>query len=212
LRAEAANARGVAELAICLALTSLRHLPALHVSLKRGHWQLIQGREIRGQPFGLIGGGAVGRIVAQSALGLGAQVVAFDPYPDGSFRPEANFGWRPLDEVLAAADILSLHCPPSPDGQPVINRQALGRIKDGCCLVNTARGSLVEENAIIEALDAGKLFAYATDVFQTEPPEPSSPLLRHERVIVSPHIGAFTEESVQRATQKAVENLLSALA
>ena len=114
------------------------------------------------------------------------------------------------EEVLARADILSLHCPPLPAGRPFINRKALGSLKDGSCLVNTARGSLVDESAVIEALDSGKLSSYATDVFQTEPPDPTSPLLTHERVIVSPHIGASTEESIQRATRKAVENLLSA--
>jgi len=212
LRAEAANARGVAELAICLVLASLRHLPALHLTLRQGQWKRIRGREIRDRPFGLVGCGAIGRIVAHLALGLGARVSAFDPYPDGSFQPGENFSWGPLDAVLASADILSLHCPPPSSGRPMIDRNALSQIKTGCCLINTARGSLVDEGAIIEALDSGKLSAYATDAFQTEPPDPASPLLRHERVIVSPHIGAFTEESVQRAAQIAVENLLSALA
>ena len=212
LRAEAANARGVAELTICLALASLRHLPELHLTLKRGQWQLIRGREIRGRLFGLIGCGAIGKIVAQLALGLGARVAAFDPYPDGSFQLGENFCWRSLDEILATADILSLHCPPPPNAQSVIDRKALSQIKVGCCLINTARGILVDEGATIEALDTGKLSTYATDVFQTEPPDPVSPLLKHDRIIVSPHIGAFTEESIQRATRKAVENLLGALA
>ncbi|HEY0791647.1 MAG TPA: phosphoglycerate dehydrogenase [Chthoniobacterales bacterium] len=211
LRAEAANARGVAELAICLALASLRHLPSLNLTLKLGQWKLIRGREIRDRPFGLVGCGAIGRMVAQLALGLGARVTTFDPYPDASFQPGENFAWAPLDAVLASADILSLHCPPPPDGRPVIDRAALNRMKPGCCLVNTARGSLVDEGAIINALDSGKLSTYATDVFPTEPPDPASVLLQHDRVIVSPHIGAFTEESVQRATRKAVENLMSVL-
>jgi D-3-phosphoglycerate dehydrogenase len=211
-RAEAANARGVAELAICMALASLRHLPALHLSLKRGEWKLVRGREIQDRNFGLIGCGAIGRMVAQMAGGLGARVMAFDPYPDSSFQPMANFAWASLDVVLANAEILSLHCPPPADGRPVIDRQALKQIKSGCCLINTARGSLVDEGSIIEALDAGKLSTYATDVFSSEPPDSASPLLRHERTIVSPHIGAFTEESVQRATRKAVENLLNGLA
>jgi D-3-phosphoglycerate dehydrogenase len=212
LRAEAANARGVAELAICLALASLRHLPALNLVLKHGQWKTIRGREIRDRHFGLVGCGAIGRMVAQMALGLGAPVIAFDPYPDCSFQPSEKFRWEQLDAVLASAEILSLHCPPLPSGRPVIDRDALNRIKPECCLINTARGSLVDEEAIIEALDSGQLSTYATDVFATEPPDPASPLIRHERVIVSPHIGAFTEESVQRATQKAVENLLLALA
>ena len=174
--------------------------------------QLLRGREIRDRFFGLVGCGAIGRIVTQLALGLGARVAAFDPYPDYSFQPDDNFSWSSLSEVLATADVLSLHCPPPADGHPVVNRDALRQVKDGCCLINTARGSLVDEGAIIEALDAGKLSVYATDVFPAEPPDPASPLLRHDRVIVSPHIGAFTEESVQRATRKAVENLLNALA
>ena len=212
LRAEAANARGVAELAICLALASLRHLPALHLALRQGRWKRIRGREMRDRPFGLVGCGAIGRMAAELALGIGARVTAFDPYPDGSFQPSESFRWESLEAVLASADILSLHCPPPPDGRPLIDCNALSQIKTGCCIINTARGSLVDESAIIEALDSGKLSAYATDVFPTEPPDPASPLLGHERVIVSPHIGAFTEESVQRAAQKAVENLLSALA
>jgi D-3-phosphoglycerate dehydrogenase len=211
LRAEAANAQGVAELAICFALASLRRLPALHLNLKQGYWKPVLGREIRGRQFGLVGCGAIGRTVAQMALGLGARVTAFDPYPDVSFQPDGGFGWGTLNAVLADAEILSLHCPPLGSGQPLIDRKALNRIKTGCCLINTARGSLVEEGSILEALDTGKLSTYATDVFATEPPDPASPLLRHERVLVSPHIGAFTEESVQRATQKAVENLISAL-
>jgi D-3-phosphoglycerate dehydrogenase len=211
LRAEAANARGVAELAICFALASLRHLPALHLNLKQGQWKLIRGREIRDREFGLVGCGAIGRMVAQMALGLGAKVTAYDPYPDESFQPSENFGWRSLDAVLSGAEILSLHCPPPPGGRPMIDCEALSQIQPGCCLINTARGSLVDEDSIIEALQTGKLSTYATDVFSTEPPDPASPLLRHERVIVSPHIGAFTEESVRRATRKAVENLISAL-
>ena len=211
LRAEAANARGVAELAVCLALAALRHLPALHCSLKQGQWKLVRGSEICGRLFGLIGCGAVGKIVARLAQGLDARVAAFDLYPDRSFKPGEDFCWMSLEEVLASADILSLHCPPSPAGRPLIDRKAIGRLKDGSCLVNTARGALIDESALIEALDSGKISAYATDVFQTEPPDPASPLLRHDRVILSPHIGAYTEESVRRATRTAVENLLSGL-
>jgi D-3-phosphoglycerate dehydrogenase / 2-oxoglutarate reductase len=210
LRAEAANARGVAELAICLVLAALRHLPTLHWALKEGQWKLVRGSEICGRLFGLVGCGAIGKTVARLALGLDARVAAFDLYPDHSFKPGEDFRWMPLEEVLANADILSLHCPPLPAGRPLIDRKAIGRLKDGCCLVNTARGTLIDESAVLEALDSGKLSAYATDVFQSEPPDPASGLLRHHRVIVSPHIGAYTEESSRRATRKAVENLLSA--
>jgi D-3-phosphoglycerate dehydrogenase / 2-oxoglutarate reductase len=198
LRAEAANARGVAELAICLALAALRHLPLLHCALKHGQSKLVRGTEICGRLFGLVGCGAIGKIVTRLALGLDARVAAFDVYPDRSFKPGEGFCWMSLEEALASADILSLHCPPLTNGRPLIDRKAISRLKDSGCLVNTARGALIDESAVLEAIDSGKLTAYATDVFQTEPPDPASPLLRHDKVIVSPHIGAYTEAHLSK--------------
>jgi D-3-phosphoglycerate dehydrogenase / 2-oxoglutarate reductase len=106
---------------------------------------------------------------------------------------------------------VSLHCPPRADGKPLLDQPAVQRLKVGCCLINTARAKLVDEAAVLQALESGMLRAYATDVFDPEPPPPSSPLLKHERVIATPHISGFTQESVSRATLVAVENLLQAL-
>jgi len=112
--------------------------------------------------------------------------------------------------LFAEAEILTLHCPPRKDGQPLIGRAELASLRKGAILVNTARAALVDEPALVEALDAGIVAAYAADVFEEEPPR-SLALAGHRNVIATSHIGGFTEESVDRATEIAVANLLEAL-
>ena len=211
LRAGGANARGVAELAFGLALASLRHVPEHCAALKAAAWQRRTGLEIEGRTLGLIGCGAIGRLVARFALAFDAKVRAFDPYPDAGFRPEGDFAWAELEAVLEQAEILSLHCPMPPGGRPVLDAAALALLRPGCHVVNTARAGLVDEAAMLAALEGERVRVYATDVFAVEPPEPSD-LLRHPRVIATPHIGGLTVESIHRATVAAVENLRAALA
>jgi D-3-phosphoglycerate dehydrogenase len=210
LRAGHANARGVAELAIGLALASLRHLPDSSHAIKAGAWRRSPGLEIEGRTVGIIGCGAVGRLVARLALALDARVRAYDPFPDLTFSPAGDFAWGRLDAVLAEAEILSLHCPMPADGTILLDAAAIASLRRGCHIVNTARAGLVDEAAMLAALDTEQVRVYATDVFAVEPPEPSA-LLRHPRVIATPHIGGLTAESVTRATVAAVENLRQAL-
>ena len=210
LRAAGANARGVAELAIGLALAGLRHLPEQSAALKGGTWQRRSGREIEGRTVGLIGCGAVGRLVARFALALDARVRVFDPQPHRGFAPPGDFDWVRRDEVLRDAEIVSLHCPLPPDGAAVLDADAIERLRGGCVVVNTARAALVDEAAMLRALERDAVGVYATDVFAVEPPPPSA-LLSHPRVIATPHIGGLTEESVRRATVAAVDNLRRAL-
>jgi D-3-phosphoglycerate dehydrogenase len=210
LRAAGANARGVAELAIGLMLASLRHVPEQSAALKAGSWERRPGLEIEGRTLGLIGCGAVGRLVARFALALDARVRVFDPYPDAGFMPEGDFAWAPLEQVLEEADLLSLHCPMPADGHALLDRSVIGRMRQGCHVVNTARAALVDEDAMLAALETGHVRVYATDVFTVEPPAPSR-LLAHPCVIATPHIGGLTAESIRRATVGAVENLQAAL-
>ncbi len=211
LRAEGANARGVAELALALLLSLARSLPFGDARLKAGAWERRLGMELEGKTLGLVGCGRIGKLVARFALGMDMKVTAFDAYPDRSFSPGQGFRFAPLPEVLAGSQAVSLHCPHTPGEKPVIDRAAIARMGKGTLLVNTARAGLVDEAAVLEALNSGKLGGYGVDVFETEPPA-ASPLLSHERVILSAHVGGYTAESVARATRVAVENLLAALA
>jgi D-3-phosphoglycerate dehydrogenase len=207
-RAAGANARGVAELAIALMLAGLRHIPWSDKHLKEGKWTRRQGIEVQGRTLGVVGCGQIGKYVAKMALGLDMQVRAYDLFPDPSFTPVGDFGFVELDQLLAESDVVSLHCPPAE--QPLINATTIARMKERAYLINTARATLIDEQAVLNALEAGKLAGFATDVYPTEPPE-LTPLLSHERVITTPHAGGFTAESVERATAGAVNNLLRIL-
>jgi phosphoglycerate dehydrogenase-like enzyme len=205
--APGANARGVAELAIAMIFSLLRSLPWSDGQLKRQSWSRRLGLEVAGRTLGLVGCGNIGRLVVELAAGLGLTTVAFRRHPDPSFAPP-RFRWVTLEELYAGSDIISLHCPAGP--RPVIDREAIARMRRGVYLVNTARADVVEESAVLEALDSGQIAGYATDVFPQEPPKDWH-IARHERVLATPHIGGYTEESVSRATEEAVRNLLEVL-
>lgn len=206
-RAIGANARGVAELTVTLVLSAFRSVPWSDAQLRGGDWQRRIGIEAQGRTLSVIGCGAIGREVADLALGLGMWVVGYDPYPSNSFaRP--GFRFAPLEEALTSADAISFHCPPG-EG-PILDADMIARLRPGVVVVNTARAELIDDAAMLAALEAGQVGGLATDVFRKEPPEPS-PLLAHPRVIQTPHAGGFTEESVERATRVAVENLLKVL-
>lgn len=203
-RAEGANARGVAELAIGLMLALARTIPASDRAIKDGHWERQTGFELEGKTLGVVGAGRIGRLVAKMAAGLDMRVVAHDVVP------VAGLAMLPLEAVLAVADVISLHCPPRPDGCAVMDATALARMKRGALLVNTARAGLLDEAAVLAALESGQLGGLASDVLEGEPPV-NRRLAEHPCVIVTPHAGALTCESVDRAVSIAVDNLLDEL-
>ncbi|MBN1838038.1 MAG: phosphoglycerate dehydrogenase [Spirochaetales bacterium] len=209
-KTEGANAKGVAELTIGLIYALARALPYHDGKLKARSWERRKGIELEGRTLGMIGCGQIGEETARRALGIGMKVLAYRRHPNRSFAPSKDFRWASLDEVIEGADVLSLHRPANPDGSPVVTAALLKRLKKGALLINTARGSLLDDRAVLAALEEGRLAGVATDVYDKEPPEDWS-LARHERVIATPHIGAFTEESVERATVAAVENIIETL-
>lgn len=205
-KAVGANARGVAELALGLTFCALRSISWSDRQMAAGLWKRRKGREVLGKTLGIVGCGAIGRTLGQMAIGLGMKVVGYDPFLRDAAA--AGFPLASLGEVLASADVVSLHCPPG--DQPIISAATLSELKRGAVLVNTARAELVDESALLVALNNGQVAVYATDVYRSEPPDPSA-LLQHENVIRTPHAGGFTDESVDRATQVAVENLIRGL-
>jgi D-3-phosphoglycerate dehydrogenase len=207
-RAAGANAQGVAELTLALALSALRHVPWSAAALRTGGWRRRQGRELPECIVGVVGLGAIGRRVAELFDSLGSQVVAYDPFAPA--EQVAPIRLVDLDELLTSSDIISLHAPPPADGRPLLDAARVTGIARGAVLVNTARSTLVDDDAVLAALEDGTLSAYAVDAFDSEPPE-LTPLLQHERVLATPHIGGYTAASVRRATALAVDNLLVVL-
>lgn len=208
-RADGANAQGVAELTIALILAALRQIAFSDAALKRGAWERRRGVELRGATVGVVGLGAIGRRVARMASDLGAVVLACDPVAP-PLDIAANVTRTDFDAVVARASVITLHCPPLPSGAALIDGTTLGRMSPGVFLVNTARASLIDETAVLDALESGRLACYATDVFDVEPPG-ASRLVLSDRVIATPHIGGYTLESVAEASRVAVANLLESL-
>jgi D-3-phosphoglycerate dehydrogenase / 2-oxoglutarate reductase len=210
LRAAGANARGVAELTFGHILAAVRSIPFSDAAMKAQRWERRKGIELAGRTLGLIGCGMIGQQVAKFALAFDMNVIACDPYADMSFRPSNRFGFHSIDDVLDDSDIVSLHCPPQSDGEPVIDADAIDEMKDGVYIINTARASLLDNRAILKGLESGKIGGVVVDAFDPEPPSDWS-LAHHPKVISTPHIGGFTPESIDRAVSVAVDNLLKAL-
>jgi len=208
LPATGANARGVAELTLALVLALARSVPSSDAAIKAGQWTRREGTELDGKVLGLIGCGRIGQLVARMAAGLDMKVIGYDPCPAAS--PAGWLEYRTFEEVLAKADFVSLHCPAPDDDRPIIDAAALGRMKPGAYVVNTARAGILDSAAVLAALESGRLAGVAIDVFDREPPG-DDPLVRHPRTIATPHLGGYTRESVDRAISAAVENILGVL-
>lgn len=208
--AAGANAAGVAELAIGLIFAALRQIPLCDAGIKQGSWPRRIGAEIRGRKVGVVGCGAIGAEVARLAAALGADILAYDPQRPAVNVEASSLRWVEISDMLAAADVVTLHCPAPADGRPLLGAAEFAAMRRGAVLINTARSSLVDEAALLQALEDGRLGCYATDVFEEEPPS-SLALAGHARVIATSHIGGFTQESVDRATEVAIANLMDAL-
>ena len=191
------NTVTTAEHAIALLVSLARHIPQATASLKAGHWdkKRFVGLELYNRTLGLLGLGNIGRIVAARAKGLGMKVIAFDPFLSQEMAAKLDVELVDLDALLARADAISVHVPRTPDTAGLLGREAFAKAKPGVLLVNAARGGIVDEAALLEALDSGRVGGAALDVFEQEPPPADHPLVAHERVICTPHLGASTEQA-----------------
>jgi D-3-phosphoglycerate dehydrogenase len=206
-----ANSASVADLTIGLILSLARHIPEAAASTRAGEWPRLAGVTLEGKTVGLIGLGAIGKQVARRLVGFDCHVLAFDPYPDIEFATRVGVGLVALEEVVAKSDFLSLHLPLLPDTRGLVGREMISCMKDGVFLINTARGELVDENALLEALTAGKLAGAALDVFPEEPPGPGNPLLKLPNVIVTPHCASHTDGAMNAMGWEALEDCLRVL-
>ena len=213
LNVPGANAVAVAELVFGLLLGLMRHIPTADASVRRGEWDKskLMGRELRGKTIGIVGLGKIGRGVAQRARAFEMTCVGSDPLlPDDAIR-----AWSveplPLDDLIPRADVLTLHVPLSAETKGMISADRLARLPRGAILVNAARGGLVDEAALLAALDSGAIAGAALDVFANEPPG-DSPLARHPRVVATPHIGAATVEAQEAVGEEIVRLLLGKMA
>ena len=201
-----------AEHTVGLLVALARNIPQAHAALKQGRWERSAwgGVELEGKTLGVLGFGRIGQQVARRALGLGMRVVAYDPFvAKERFRELGVERVESADEVLAAAEFVTLHLPLTPETRGFLGHDAIAKLPDGARVINAARGELVDEEALVEALRSGKLAAAAIDVFGREPYE--GPLLELDNVVVTPHLAASTEEAQDRAGVIVAEQVAAAL-
>lgn len=202
---------GVAEHTLLLILAIYKQLVKAASGTRQGKWMQWELRggsfELAGKTLGLVGFGRIGREVARRALAFDARVIFLDPLVP---QPEDLNVERceSLDELLAKADIVSLHVPTTAESRKFVNRELLARFKPNAVLVNTARGALVDEPALVEALNRGQLAGAALDVLAQEPPDPANPLLHMDNVLVTPHISAGTSDALKAKMRAAFANML----
>jgi D-3-phosphoglycerate dehydrogenase len=225
------NATTTAELAIALLFALARHLPRADRLVRSGRWKAknLVGTEVTGKTLGVVGLGRIGRLVAERGRALGMKVLAHDPYlsPDGGgLASGANGGsggqggqagslggieLAELDDLLARSDFVSLHVPLNDSTKNLISWERLARIKPGARLIQVARGGVVDEEAVLDALSSGRLAGAAFDVFLQEPPPKDHPLLAREDVILTPHLGASSEEAQLRVALDIAEQICAFL-
>lgn len=197
----------VAEHTVALMLGVTRAIVSRDREVRAGHWLRTPMPRVAGRTFGIVGLGRIGRAVVPRVQGLGMRVVAFDPCADQDYAARAGVTLMSFSELLQTADVVSLHPPTTPDTLNLINRQTLALMKRNAVLINTARGAVLDEEALCEALDRGHLFGVALDVFKVEPLPLTSPLLKYDNVLLCTHMGGMDHDS-QIATSSLAANCI----
>jgi D-3-phosphoglycerate dehydrogenase / 2-oxoglutarate reductase len=191
------NTITTAEHTIALLISLARSIPQANSSLKAGRWERKKfiGVELQGKTLGIVGLGRIGRVVASRARAMGMMIVAYDPFIAPEQARDLEIELAPLDEVYSRADFLTVHTPLTAETRGLIDREVFAKMKHGARIINCARGGLVDEDALYEAITGGTIAGAALDVFSQEPPTADHPLLNLDQVIVTPHLGASTTEA-----------------
>jgi len=212
VNAPTANTMAAAEHSIALMLAMSRNIPQAHESLKGGAWkrQNFVGVEVRNKTLGIVGLGNVGSEVARRVQGFQMKVLGYDPYVSPEHARNLRVELVPLEQIIREADFITLHLPLTPQSKNMIGAKEISIMKPTVRIINCARGGLIDEQALDQALREGKIAGAALDVFAQEPPK-DSPLLKNERVIVTPHLGASTQEAQANVAIDAAEQIVSVL-
>ena len=213
VNAPQSNILSAAEQAMALLLAQARNIPQAHAALVAGKWERSkwEGVELHGKTLGVIGLGRVGALVAQRALAFGMRLVAYDPFVSADRARHMGVELLDLDAVFAEADFVTVHLPKNKETLGLIGKDLLSRAKPGLRIINTARGGIVDEEALAEAIRSGRVQGAGLDVFAAEPTT-ESPLFELPTVVVSPHLGASTAEAQDKAGVTIAEQVILALA
>ena len=197
------------EHALAMMMALARQIPQATASMREGKWEKnkFMGTELTDKVLGVVGMGAIGKIVAERARGLKMDVIAFDPYVSKEDAQRLDVETVSLDELYRRADFITYHTPLTPETKGMVNTASIAKMKEGVFIVNCARGALVNEADLLAALESGKVKGAALDVFNTEPPPTDMPLLQHPNVILTPHLGASTNEAQEKVAVLIAEQI-----
>jgi D-3-phosphoglycerate dehydrogenase / 2-oxoglutarate reductase len=213
INAPTANIMSATEHTMAMMLALCRNIPEAHASVKRGEWtrSKFMGIELDGKTLGIIGLGRIGTRVTARARGFNMRVIAYDPYIADSVFERVNAQRVTLDQLLAQADVITVHTPMTDETRALIGAAEIAKMKDGVIVLNIARGGIYDEQALAGALNSGKIAGAAIDVYEDEPPGKDHPLLNAKNAILSPHIGANTIEAQDRVAVQTAEMVVEAL-
>jgi phosphoglycerate dehydrogenase-like enzyme len=202
------SAISIAEHCLALLLAAVRRLPRVDAEVRQGHWPRGSSTEMRGKTLGIIGLGAIGREFARLGQGIGMRVIAWTMHPN----PALGFELVAFEHLLRSSDVVSLHLRLSPETRGMLGTREFALMKPTAVFINTARGPIVDETALVEALSANRIAGAGLDVFETEPLPPGHPLTQLNNVVLTPHSAGVTPEALEAGLQLAVDNLRSFLA
>lgn len=209
------NTISTCELTFSMMLALARNIPQAHASMKAGEWnrKAFKGNEVHGKTLGIIGLGRIGAEVGQRAMAFGMKVLAYDPYLSKTRAEELGVGLKEdLDDLLAESDYITVHMPKTPETSGMINAEAFTKMKDGVRMLNCARGGIIVESDLVDAINNGKVAGAALDVYETEPVASDHPFRSMDKVIMTPHLGASTEEAQENVGIEVAEAIVDYLA
>jgi D-3-phosphoglycerate dehydrogenase len=207
------NTIAAAEQTLTLILAMARNIPQAYNSLRAGKWERnkFTGTELYKKVIGVVGLGKIGGRVASYLVAMGAKVIGSDPFVSKERADELGIELKSLDEVISSSEIITLHIPKTKDTENLISKKTIAKMKDKVRIVNCARGGVVSEEDLYEALKSGKVAAAALDVYSKEPPDPKNPLFTLDNIVVAPHLGAATVEAQENVAIDVVEQIIDVL-